>query len=263
MKLAVLGAGRMGSTILRMMQRAKIPMTAEVCEPDDKVRAALARELKGMKLVSRTEELGEPEVVLLAVKPKTLKETAAWLKGRKSPYLLVSILAGVETAKLAQEAGSKARVVRTMPNQALRQNEGVTAICAGPGATPADLDTTRKMFAAGGHVLEVEEEQMDAVTALSGSGPAFMAKWAEELADAAARAGVAPKVAEELAARTMLGTASILVREGIKPGELCAAVASPGGTTEAGLKAMQPGLKALAEKATLAAIQRAKELARG
>jgi pyrroline-5-carboxylate reductase len=90
-----------------------------------------------------------------------------------------------------------------------------------------------------------------------------MAKWAEELADAAVRAGVVPKVAEELAARTMLGTAAILVREGIKPGELCAAVASPGGTTEAGLKAMQPGLRSLAEKATIAAIQRAKELARG
>ena len=164
---------------------------------------------------------------------------------------------------MATEAGSKARVVRAMPNQALRQNEGVTAICGGPGATKTDLEATRKIFSAGGHVLEVDEEQMDAVTALSGSGPAFMAKWAEELADAAVRAGVSPKVAVELAARTMLGTATILVREGIKPGELCAAVASPGGTTEAGLKAMQPGLKALAEKATIAAIQRAKELARG
>ena len=79
----------------------------------------------------------------------------------------------------------------------------------------------------------------------------------------AVRAGVVPKVAEELAARTMLGTAAILVREGIKPGELCAAVASPGGTTEAGLKAMQPGLRSLAEKATIAAIRRAKELANG
>ena len=263
MKLAVLGAGRMGSTILKMMLRAKVPVTAEVCEPDEKVRAALAKELKGVKLVAGAEELGEPEVVLLAVKPKMLKETAGWMKSRRGSYLLLSILAGVETTTLAKEAGSKARVVRAMPNQALRQNEGVTAICAGPGATKADLEAARKIFAAGGHVLEVDEEQMDAVTALSGSGPAFMAKWAEELADAAVRAGVAPKVAMELAARTMLGTAAILVREGIKPGELCAAVASPGGTTEAGLKAMQPGLKALAEKATIAAVQRAKELARG
>lgn len=263
MKLAILGAGRMGSTILKMMQRAKLPISAEVCEPDEKARMALGRELKGVKLVAKAEELGEPEAVLLAVKPKMLQETAGWLKGRKGSYLLISILAGVQTSTLAKEAGSNARVVRAMPNQALRQNEGVTAISAGPGATKADLEATRTIFAAGGHVLEVEEEQMDAVTALSGSGPAFMAKWAEELADAAVRAGVAPKVAEELAARTMLGTAAILVREGIQPGELCAAVASPGGTTEAGLKAMQPGLKALAEKATIAAIQRAKELARG
>jgi pyrroline-5-carboxylate reductase len=246
MKLAVLGAGRMGSTILKTMQRAKLPVAAEVCEPDDKVRGALAKELKGVKLVAKAEELGEPEAVLLAVKPKMLKETVGWLKSRKGSYLLISILAGVETSTLAKEAGSKARVVRAMPNQALRQNEGVTAICGGPGATKADLEATRKIFASGGHVLEVDEEQMDTVTALSGSGPAFMAKWAEELA-----------------ARTMLGTAAILVREGIKPGELCAAVASPGGTTEAGLKAMQPGLRSLAEKATIAAIQRAKQLAKG
>lgn len=263
MKLAVLGAGRMGSTILQTMQRAKVPVTVEVCDPDEKVRGALAKEIKGVKWVAKTEELGEPEAVLLAVKPKMLKETANWLKARKGSYLLISILAGVETSTLAKEAGAKARVVRAMPNQALRQGEGVTAICAGPGATKADLEETRKIFAAGGHVLEVEEEQMDAITALSGSGPAFMAKWVEELGDAAARAGVAPKVAEQLAARTMLGTAAILVREGIQPGELCAAVASPGGTTEAGLKAMQPGLKEIAERATAAAIQRAKELARG
>ena len=85
MKVAFLGAGRMGSTILKMMQRAKIPMTAEVCEPDEKVRGALAKELKGVKLVVKAEELGEPEVVLLAVKPKTLKETGWWGSSRGSP----------------------------------------------------------------------------------------------------------------------------------------------------------------------------------
>ena len=79
MKVAFLGAGRMGSTILKMVQRAKIPMSAEVCEPDEKVRAALAKELKGVKLAAKAEDLGEPEAVLLAVKPKMLKETAGWL----------------------------------------------------------------------------------------------------------------------------------------------------------------------------------------
>jgi len=265
MKLTILGAGRMGGTILRMLIRGGGgAWQAEVCEPDAKGREALAKETGGkVKFVGKAEELGEPEVVLLAVKPAMLREVAGWLKGRKDSYLLISILAGVTTEKLAAEAGSKARVVRAMPNQALRQNEGVTAICGGPGSKKADLEIAQKIFEAGGYVLEIEEGQMDVVTALSGSGPAFMAKWAEELADAAVRAGVAPKVAEELAARTMLGTAAILVREGIKPGELCAAVASPGGTTEAGLKAMQPGLRSLAEKATIAAIQRAKQLAKG
>jgi pyrroline-5-carboxylate reductase len=116
----------------------------------------------------------------------------------------------------------------------------------------------------GGTVLEIGEEQMDVVTALSGSGPAFMAKWVEELEKAAVRAGLDSKVSGELAARTMFGAGALLVREGIKPSELCAAVASPGGTTEAGLKVMQAGgIEALAEKAMSAAVNRAKELARG
>ena len=127
MKVAFLGAGRMGSTILKMMQRAKLPLTAEVCEPDEKVRAALAKELKGVKLVAKAEELAEPEAVLLAVKPKMLKETAAWLKGRKESYLLISILAGVETGKLAKEAGPKARVERTT---------GTAPSCAAPRRLP-------------------------------------------------------------------------------------------------------------------------------
>jgi pyrroline-5-carboxylate reductase len=151
-----------------------------------------------------------------------------------------------------------------MPNQALRVGEGVTALCSGAGAKKEDLEVARKIFALGGTVLEIGEEQMDVVTALSGSGPAFMAKWVEELEKAAARAGLDSKGAGELAARTMLGTGALLVREGIKPSELCAAVASPGGTTEAGLKVMQAGgIEALAEKAMSAAVKRAKELAKG
>ena len=142
--------------------------------------------------------------------------------------------------------------------------EGVTALCAGAGAKKEDLEVARKIFGLGGTVLEIGEEQMDVVTALSGSGPAFMAKWVEELEKAAVRAGLDSRVSGELAARTMLGTGALLVREGIKPSELCAAVASPGGTTEAGLTVMQAGgIEALAGKAMNAAVNRAKELARG
>jgi len=231
MKVAMIGAGRMGGTILRMLKGAG-SWSLEACEPDSKGREILSKEMgKGVKFVEKVEELGEAEVVLLAVKPAMLEKVVGWLRGRRDSYLLISILAGVTTEKLAKEAGGKARVVRAMPNQALR---------------------------------EIGEEQMDVVTALSGSGPAFMAKWVEELEKAAVRAGLDSKVSGELAARTMLGTGALLVREGIKPSELCAAVASPGGTTEAGLKVMQAGgIEALAGKAMNAAVNRAKELARG
>jgi len=264
MKVAMIGAGRMGGTILRMLKGAG-SWSLAACEPDPKGREALSQEMgKGVKLVEKVEELGEAEVILLAVKPAMLEKVAGWLRGRRDSYLLISILAGVTTERLAKEAGGKARVVRAMPNQALRVGEGVTAICAGSGAKKEDLEVARKIFGLGGTVLEIGEEQMDVVTALSGSGPAFMAKWVEELEKAAARGGLDAKVAGELAARTMLGTGALLVREGITPGDLCAAVASPGGTTEAGLKVMQVGgMEALAEKAMSAAVQRAKELARG
>ena len=264
MKLAMIGAGRMGGTILRMLKGAG-SWSLEACEPDSNGRKALGKEMgKGVKLVEKVEELGEAEVILLAVKPAMLEKVAEWLRGRRDSYLLISILAGVTTEKLAKEAGGQARVVRAMPNQALRVGEGVTAICAGSGAKKEDLEVARKIFALGGTVLEIGEEQMDVVTALSGSGPAFMAKWVEELEKAAARGGLDAKVAGELAARTMLGTGALLVKEGMTPGELCSAVASPGGTTEAGLKVMQAGgMEALAEKAMSAAVQRAKELAKG
>ena len=249
---------------MRMLKGAG-SWSLEACEPDSNGRKALGKEMgKGVKLVEKVEELGEAEVILLAVKPAMLEKVAEWLRGRRDSYLLISILAGVTTEKLAKEAGGQARVVRAMPNQALRVGEGVTAICAGSGAKKEDLEVARKIFALGGTVLEIGEEQMDVVTALSGSGPAFMAKWVEELEKAAARGGLDAKVAGELAARTMLGTGALLVREGITPGELCSAVASPGGTTEAGLKVMQAGgMEALAEKAMSAAVNRAKELARG
>ena len=264
MKLAMIGAGRMGGTILRMLKGAG-SWSLAACEPDSKGREALSQEMgKGVKLVETVEELGEAEVILLAVKPAMLEKVAEWLRGRRDSYLLISILAGVTTEKLAKEAGGKARVIRAMPNQALRVGKGVTAICAGSGAKKEDLEVARNIFALGGTVLEIGEEQMDVVTALSGSGPAFMAKWVEELEKAATRAGLDAKVAGELAARTMLGTGALLVREGITPGELCSAVASPGGTTEAGLKVMQAGgIEALAEKAMSAAVKRAKELAKG
>lgn len=266
MKLAMIGAGRMGGTIVQMLKKdSGSGWKLEVCEPNQKGRDDLAKEMgSGVKFVEKVEELGEAEVILLAVKPAMLEKVAEWLRGRRDSYLLISILAGVTTEKLAKEAGGKARVIRAMPNQALRVGEGVTAICAGAGSKREDLEVARKIFALGGTVLEIGEEQMDVVTALSGSGPAFMAKWVEELEKAAARGGLDAKVAGELAARTMLGTGALLVREGITPGELCSAVASPGGTTEAGLKVMQAGgVEALAEKAMSAAVNRAKELSKG
>ena len=119
----------------------------EGCETGSKGREALSKEMgKGVKDDEKVEELGEAEVVLLAVKPAMLEKVVGWLGGRKDSYLLISILAGVTTERLAKEAGGKARVIRAMPNQALRVREGVTALCAGAGAKKPG----RKSRSAGG-----------------------------------------------------------------------------------------------------------------
>ena len=168
MKVAMIGAGRMGGTILRMLKGAG-SWSLAACEPDSKGREALSQEMgKGVKLVEKVEDLGESEVILLAIKPAMLEKVAGWLRTRKDSYLLISILAGVTTEKLVKEAGGKARVVRAMPNQALRVGEGVTALCTGAGAKKEDLEVARRIFGLGGTVLEIGEEQMDVVTALSG-----------------------------------------------------------------------------------------------
>ena len=174
----------------------------------------------------------------------------------------MSIVAGATLETLAQALGHQ-RVVRIMPNTPCQVGASASAFSCGEAATRADADTVSRLFSSVGKVFELRESLLDAVTGLSGSGPAFVCLVIEALADGGVRAGLPRDVAQTLAAQTVLGTARMVLETGRHPGQLKDDVASPGGTTIAGLHALErAGVRGGLMDAVLAAAERARELGR-
>jgi pyrroline-5-carboxylate reductase len=170
----------------------------------------------------------------------------------------------VATSTLRTGLGKAARVIRVMPNTPALVLEGVTAIAKGTGLEPDDLDSAREIFQAVGKVVVVDEELMDAVTGLSGSGPAYVAIAIEALADGGVKMGLDRATAMTLATQTVLGSARLLLETGLHPGALKDMVSSPGGTTIAGIAALEEGgLRAALIRAVEQATLRSRELGRG
>jgi len=204
-------------------------------------------------------------LLVLAIKPQVasmaLPELAEVVTAE---HLTVSILAGTATATLEKLLGGTARVVRAMPNTPALVGCGATAICAGRFAKPADLETAEALFKAVSSVNSVNETQMDAVTGLSGSGPAYVFSVIEALAEGGTKEGLPHAVALELATRTVLGAARLVAESGEEPAELRRKVCSPGGTTLAGLTALEEhDLKGTLIEAVARATRRSKELGQG
>jgi pyrroline-5-carboxylate reductase len=190
-----------------------------------------------------------------------LKEVASAVNEGK---LLISIAAGVATRKLRDHLGKPARLIRVMPNTPALVLEGVTAIARAEGLRPGDLEAAQELFAAVGKVVVLDESAMDAVTGLSGSGPAYVALALEALADGGVKMGLDRATATLLAAQTVLGSARLILETGVHPAQLKDMVSSPGGTTIAGIAALEDGgfrraLIQAVERATL----RSRELGAG
>ncbi|NJR67600.1 MAG: pyrroline-5-carboxylate reductase [Synechococcales cyanobacterium CRU_2_2] len=263
-KLGLVGGGVMGTAILSRLLAQQIyrPDEVLVSEPRATQRAELEAEY-GVLTTESTPLAAEAEVLLLAIKPQIFGVIAQQLMrqaGQFSEQLVLSILAGTPLSHL--ETGFAAQpIVRAMPNTPATVGAGCTAIAPNAYVKPYHLAQARRIFEAVGQVVEVPESMMDAVTGLSGSGPAYVALMVEALADGGVRAGLPRAIAQQLALQTVRGTAELLAQTGQHPAVLKDQVTSPGGTTIAGVAALeQAGFRSALIEAVRAASLRSQEL---
>jgi pyrroline-5-carboxylate reductase len=241
--LGLIGAGRMATALASGFVRADLVAPAAVIasDPSPDARATFSREVPGALVVVNNEQVvADAGVVLLAVKPQKMSEALASIRDLvRKDALVLSIAAGVTLPRLAAGLPEGQRVIRIMPNTPCLVGRGASAFSLGPHATAKDGKLVADLFSAVGVAFEVPETQLDAVTGLSGSGPAFVYTMIEALAAGGVAAGLAPALAGELAARTVLGAAEMVLQTGETPANLRNQVTSPGGTTLAGLAVLQ------------------------
>ena len=262
--VGTVGAGNMAEAILRGLLRAGLSAD-QLCASDVSAerRRVLHAELGIHTTDSNAEIAQRAEVVVLAVKPQQL-EAAAHSLPRDGGPLYLSIIAGATTAGLRRLLGAGARIVRTMPNTPALVGAGITAVANDGGAEPADVERACAILRAVGEVVQVPESALDAVTGLSGSGPAYVFLFIEALTDAGVREGLSSANARALALETVFGAARLARETGEHPALLRERVTSPGGTTAAGLAALEAGgFRATLAEAVRAATQRSKELGKG
>lgn len=265
-KIGIIGLGNMGQAILQGLLSAKTLPPSHIlgCEIDEKKREGVASSLGIKTYKESTPLLPHLEVILLAIKPQTMEELLKELKPHVTPsHLVISIAAGITTAYIEQRLQEGVRLIRAMPNTPALVQEGATALCSGQWAREEDKALAQEVFKTlGPEVVFVDESLMDVVTAISGSGPAYVFLLMESLIDAAQKEGLPLQMARQLVAQTVLGSARLLLRsEDESPASLREKVTSPGGTTEAALKVFfKSSFPQRVHEAVRAAILRAKEL---
>jgi pyrroline-5-carboxylate reductase len=265
-KVGFVGAGNMGEAIIKGLLQAGLVPPALIGATD--VRAdrldQLARQYAIRVRASNSALVDDSDVVILAVKPQVMRSVLKEIAPAVDQWkLLISIAAGVATRTLREHLGKPVRLIRVMPNTPALVLEGASAIARADGLEDGDLETAQELFAAVGRVVVLEEDALDAVTGLSGSGPAYVAIVIESLADGGVKMGLDRATALTLAAQTVLGSAKLILETGTHPGQLKDMVASPGGTTIAGIAALEDGaVRRAFISAVERATQRSKELGR-
>lgn len=261
--IAFIGSGIMGEAMIRGLIVRNILPAGQIYAADPMPdRLADLHERYGIYVTGNNAEAAEAaQIIVLSTKPQNLAEVMPGIRGHlRRQDLLLSILAGTPIRKLS-DGVAHAAVVRAMPNTPALVGEGASAICAGPTAVDADLDWAEGLLGAVGTVVRVPERSMDAVTGLSGSGPAYVFLVAEALIDAGVAAGLPRDVADRLTRQTLLGSARLLAESDDGPEALRAAVTSPGGTTAAGLRQLEShAVRAAVIDAVAAATARSAEL---
>jgi pyrroline-5-carboxylate reductase len=265
-ELGIIGAGQMAEAIVRGLLRSGLFRPEQLIAADvSEVRRKLFADDLGIKSVTENADAArDARVLLLSVKPYQMQEVLAGIGAVLRPdTLVVSIAAGVRASSIEKHLGGSGRwrVVRSMPNTPMLVGEGMVAIARGTHATEADLATARRVFEASADVIEVGEDQIDAVTAVSGSGPAYFFYFVEQMIKAGIDMGLTAAQAHRLASKTALGAARMLLTSPDSPQELRRKVTTPNGTTHAAISRMEErGLGDIINESVRAAERRSKEL---
>lgn len=264
-KIGFIGAGNMGSALIAALVRKKIfsPSRIGVCEPDAGRVKALRRKFPITVFKSNAELAAAAPVLLLAVKPQQMTEILREIGPAVTKrHLILSIAAGLDTSYFAGRLPEGTRLVRIMPNMAAMIGEGAAGLYAGPHATRGDRSLAFKIFSAAGQAVYVDREDLlDAVTAVSGSGPAFVYLFIDALIEAGASRGLGRDLGRKLVLQTLVGAVKMVEVSKEPIPDMIQRVASRGGTTEAGLKILEDrGFRRIIQEVIDAATQRAREL---
>jgi len=267
LSIGFLGAGKMATALARGFVRAGLvgPRQLVASDPSATARAAFSKETGAKTTSSNTQVAQTARVLILAVKPDHVGSVlgelrAVWTR----EHLLLSIAAGVPLARLEEALGAGARLIRVMPNTPALIGASASAFAPGKSARPGDTELAERLLSAVGIAFQVKEPLLDAVTGLSGSGPAYVYMFIEGLSDGGVAAGLPRDVATRLAAQTVMGAAKMVLETGMHPGALKDMVTSPGGTTIEGLHALEQGnFRASLITAVRAAAEKSRKLGQG
>jgi pyrroline-5-carboxylate reductase len=261
--IAFLGAGNMAEAMIRGLLRGSHFAAEQITASGPREeRMTELHERFGIRTTTDNREAAAADIVVLSIKPQILSRVLAEVgETIRQDALVISIAAGVPISAIESRLGSGARVIRAMPNTPALVDAAATAIAGGEHASEADIDDARKIFESIGITVTLDESLLDAVTGLSGSGPAYVFLILEALSDAGVKVGLSRRTSQLLAAQTLLGSAKLLLETNEHPGKLKDMVTSPGGTAITGLHTLENGgVRTTLINAVEAATKRSKEL---
>ncbi|MGA7830145.1 MAG: pyrroline-5-carboxylate reductase [Terracidiphilus sp.] len=266
-RIAVLGAGKMGGILLQAFLKENLFAADQIHATVGHAERALALSTQWGVDVTTDNRLAasQADLVLLAVKPFQIPELIEEIRPVLTKEMtLISIAAGIKTRLIEESAGIEIAVIRAMPNTPSRLGAGAAALCRGRFVSKEQMELAERIFETVGRAVVVDEKHMDAVTGLSGSGPAYIYIIIEALAEAGVKVGLPRDIATELAAQTTYGAAKMVLETGYHPAMLKDAVTTPAGTTIDGIMALEEGgLRVTLIKAVMRATERSKQLAAG
>jgi pyrroline-5-carboxylate reductase len=267
LKIGFIGAGTMATALGKSFVRAELVTAKDVIASDPVAasRTAFTENVGAKTSNSNVAVVKASDVVILAVKPDQVSNVLAEVRGHfTEKHLLISIAAGVTIAKLEEELQTGSRLIRVMPNTPALVSGGVSAFAPGKSALPEDSELAQKLFSAVGVAFPIKESLLDAVTGLSGSGPAYVYMFIEALSDGGVATGLPRAVATRLAAQTVLGAAKMVLETGLHSGALKDMVTSPGGTTIEGIHELEKGrFRGTVISAVRAGTEKSKKLGQG